>query len=58
MSLRPRDALDKIIERNPRENTYQQVNELVAFLKDRPSFADLQEIRRDAYKRFDERGRA
>ncbi|MEV8029616.1 hypothetical protein [Cellulosimicrobium funkei] len=58
MSLRPLDALDKIIERNPRENTYQQVNELVAFLQGRPSFEALQQIRRDAYKRFDERGRA
>lgn len=52
------DALDELIERNPRENTYQQVNDLIAFLKRTPSLEELRRIRREAYTRFDDRRRA
>jgi len=57
MSLRPLDELDAMIVRHPRENTYAQIDELVAWLRRTPSVEQLQSIRREAYAEFD-RGRS
>jgi len=53
MSLRPLDELDAMIVRHPREKTYAQIDELVAWLRRTPSVEQLRSIRREAYAEFD-----